>query len=428
MPFQKLQEHLNLSAISIKGNNEENIQQAYTLGKFPSGPKQEGQAGQYVIPISRGARSIGELRLLPKQKQELNPDFLLLVANIIAQPLHQWIKSRGVKLTGTAPHTFLPKAMIAYSRPMVNIFNMVSKVVDTNTTILILGESGAGKERVANEIHFQGGRKNRPFVSVNCAAIPQELIESELFGHKKGAFTGAHQDRQGKFEQADGGTLFLDEVGDLSLEAQSKLLRALQDKTITKVGGNQSKRYDVRVIAATNIDLQERVEQGLFREDLFYRLNVFPITVPPLRQRKDDIIPLTNYFVSKFSREVNKNIKRVSTSALDMLMAYHWPGNVRELANTIERAILMSDNGVIQGQNLPPSLQMPDGNPTQSSLEQSLNQLEQDMIIDALKSCGGNMRKASELLGTSERKMGLRIQRYNIDLKRFKKTYKNVDK
>ena len=243
----------------------------------------------------------------------------------------------------------------------------------------------------------------------------------------QGGFYWSRNDRKGKFEEAHGGTLFLDEIGDLSLEAQCKLLRVLQDKEVVKVGSNESNYFDVRVIAATNVNLEQKVRLGEFRSDLYYRLNVFPINIPPLRFRKDDIIPLSDFFVNKFSREVDKKIKRISTSALDMLMAYHWLGNVRELANVIERAVLMSENGVLQGRDLPPSLQMPDNLTQKSSLELRLQQVEKDLIIDCLRSYKGNIRQAAIHLGLTERKMGLRIKRYQIDRLKFKKNDINVD-
>lgn len=424
-PLELVKFYLDLDAVYITGSNEEDIQQEYGIGTPPQ-PKDPRKV--LSVPISRGERSIGYLQLYKEKINSLDFNLIELVASIFAQPLHQWIKSRRVELVGRAKNEFKPHAVIASSRPMAKVFTLMKKVLDTNTNVLILGESGVGKEKIAHEIHYQGIRKKGPFISVNCAAIPNELIESELFGHVKGAFTGADKDRIGKFEEAHNGTLFLDEIGDLSLEAQCKLLRVLQDREVVKVGSNKSNIYDVRVIAATNADLEDKVRSGEFRNDLYYRLNVFPIKIPPLRFRKDDIIPLSDFFVNKFSREIGKKIKRISTSALDMLMAYHWPGNVRELANVIERAVLMSENGVVQGCDLPPSLQLPEEELISSSLELKLQQVEKDVIIDCLKSYKGNMRKAAMNLGITERKMNLRVKRYKIDRMKFKKSYTDVAK
>jgi len=379
-----------------------------------------------IIPVRRAKRVIGILQIEGQKLGQISDSLLILLGNLFANPLHQWVKSCRInKATTEGPKTtFNPQTMIGHSKLMIEVFSMMEKVFKSNITVLILGESGVGKERVANEIHLSGVHSGGPLVSLNCAAIPTDLIESELFGHEKGAFTGAIDKKIGKFELAHEGTLFLDEVGDLPIEAQAKILRAIQEKKVTRIGGKTSINCDVRIIAATNVDLEKRIKERRFREDLFYRLNVFPISIPPLRERKDDIIPLSDHFIKKFSRENNKNIRRISTSALDMFMAYDWPGNIRELANVIERAVLMSDDGVISGRDLPPSLQMPDDDHIVSigSLESYLNQVEKDIIIDSLKSNKGNMRKASSKLGLTERKMGLRVMRHNINLKRFKKS------
>ena len=424
-PLELIKKNLDLSYICINGLYEEDIQQVYSIGKLNT---DESLSNLLSFPISRGERPIGYLRLCHNHINELDLNLVELITTILAQPLHQWIKSRTVELMGHSTNEFKPHTMIATSRPMGTVFSLIKKILDTKTTVLLLGESGVGKEKVAHEIHYQGNRKQGPFICVNCAAIPSELVESELFGHKKGAFTGAIDDRKGKFEEAHQGTLFLDEIGELSLEVQCKLLRVLQDKEVVKVGSNKSDIYDVRVVAATNVNLEEKVSKGEFRKDLYYRLNVFPIKIPPLRNRKDDIIPLSDFFVNKFSREASKRIIRISTSALDMLMAYHWPGNVRELANVIERAVLMSENGVLQGRDLPPSLQLPEKSHPISSLELRLQQFERDIIIDSLKAHKGNMRQAALNLGITERKMNLRVRRYNIDRSKFKKNNVNVGK
>ena len=244
---------------------------------------------------------------------------------------------------------------------MTAIYLRIVQVAGADTTCLIRGESGTGKELVAAAIHFHSNRRGQPFVKVNCAALSDHLLESELFGHEKGAFTGALHTRIGRFEEAQGGTLVLDEIGDFSPMVQVKLLRVLQERTFERVGSNVTQKADVRILAATNRDLEQAVEAGTFRQDLYYRINVFPILLPPLRERRDDILLLANFFVDKYARRMGKQVRRISTPAINMMMAYHWPGNVRELENCIEHAVLLSQDGVISGHHLPPTLQMPDG-------------------------------------------------------------------
>jgi Nif-specific regulatory protein len=306
---------------------------------------------------------------------------------------------------------------------MQEVYSLIDKVRDAPTTVLILGESGVGKEKVAEAIHFSSSRAEGPFVKVNCAALPESLIESELFGHERGAFTGATAARRGRFESADGGTIFLDEIGDVPLSIQTKLLRVIQEKEFDRIGGPTVK-VSVRIVAATNRDLEEMVREGKFREDLYYRLNVFPIVVPPLRVRKTDIMLLADHFTEKFSRELGKTITRISTPAIDMLMAYHWPGNVRELENCMERAAILATDGVIHGYHLPPSLQMEKGNGAgekrRGTLKEMIQGIEKEIIVEELKRSGGNMAKASRALGITERIMGLRIAQFELDPALFK--------
>ncbi len=315
-----------------------------------------------------------------------------------------------------------PANIIGNTKPMISLYKMIDKIAKTNATTLVLGESGVGKELVASAIHFKSRRNENPFIKFNCAALPESIVESELFGHEKGAFTGALSTRQGRFELAHTGTIFLDEVGELSLSVQAKLLRIIQEKEFERVGGSKTIKVDVRVIAATNRNLEELIKSGLFREDLYYRLNIFPITVPPLRERKTDILLLADYFVEKYNAANHKGIRRISTTSIDMLMRYHWPGNVRELQNCIERAVILSEDNVIHGYHLPPTLQTAEssGTPYTGSLQQKLDAIEKEMIMEALKRTQGNMSRAALQLGLSDRIMGLRIKKFDIDYRKFR--------
>jgi Nif-specific regulatory protein len=308
------------------------------------------------------------------------------------------------------------------SGPMRQIYEQVAQVAASNTTVLIRGESGTGKELIAHAIHYNSLRAKKPLVKVSCAALPDSLIESELFGYEKGAFTGAEARKKGRFELAEGGTLFLDEIGDVNPGTQVKLLRVLQEREFERVGGTETLKANVRLVAATNKDLEKAMASGAFREDLYYRLNVFTLFVPPLRERKPDLLTLADHFLEKFAREHGRPIKRISTPAIDMLASYHWPGNVRELENTIERAVLMCDGEVIHGHHLPPSLQTAEasGTVTRVSLKDAIVAYEKDLIQDALKTTRGNRAKAARLLDTTERIINYKVRSYDIDSKRFR--------
>jgi Nif-specific regulatory protein len=257
---------------------------------------------------------------------------------------------------------------------------------------------------------------------VNCAALPESLIESELFGHEKGSFTGAVGRKKGRFEMAEGGTLFLDEIGDLSPAMQVKLLRVLQEREFERVGGTETVKVNVRLIAATNVDLEQAVQGGSFRSDLYYRLNVFSIYLPTLRERKTDILLLADHFLEKYGRQNGRSIKRISTPAIDMLTSYHWPGNVRELENVVERATLVCEGNVIHGYHLPPTLQTAEGSGTvtRMSLQQAVETYEKDLIMDALKTTRGNRARAARMLDTTERILGYKVEKYEIDCKRYR--------
>lgn len=313
-------------------------------------------------------------------------------------------------------------SIIGNSKPMREVHAMIERISHTRTTVLLLGESGVGKELVANAIHYNSPLASGPLVKFNCAALPENLIESEIFGHEKGAFTGAGNQRIGRFEEADGGTVFLDEIGELSLGMQTKLLRVIQERTFERVGGNKPIRVELRIITATNRNLAELVAAGKFREDLFYRLNVFPITIPPLRERGSDIITLAEHFVARFAKSNGKEIKRIATPAIDMLMSYHWPGNVRELENVMERVVILSDDNVIHGYNLPPSLQTgtASGTAGKTGLLAKLDIVSCEMIVDALQNSGGNMSEAARELGLTRHSLRLRMDHHGLDYRKYR--------
>ncbi|MHC4242062.1 MAG: sigma-54 interaction domain-containing protein, partial [Planctomycetota bacterium] len=260
-----------------------------------------------------------------------------------------------------------------------------------------------------------------PFVRVNCAALNENLLESELFGHEKGAFTGALQSRTGRIEEAECGTLFLDEIGDFSPVTQVKLLRVLQERQFERVGSNRTLKTNARIIVATNRDLEKAMDAGTFRQDFYYRVNIFPVFLPHLRDRKDDILLLADYFVEQYSSKLDKDVRRISTPAINMMVAYHWPGNVRELENCIERAVLLSSDGVIHGHHLPPTLQTSDASDTIGigSLQEKVNLFERDIIVDALKRCNGNLAATARDLQTTARIIGYKVKELGIDYKRY---------
>lgn len=303
---------------------------------------------------------------------------------------------------------FPPKEMIFLGEKMSAVYEMVKTVAVTSATVLIHGQSGTGKELVARIIHQLSPRRSRPFVAVHCAALADTLLESELFGHERGAFTGAIAARKGRFEMADGGTMFLDEVGDISPSMQVKLLRVLQERNFERVGGTKQVSVDIRIISATNKDLRAEVTEGRFREDLFYRLNVFPITLPPLVERRDAVVTLADYFLKKFSAGLNKKVKGLSKEAKRLLEGYAWPGNIRELQNVMERAVILA-KGTIEAEqlNIEPS-------PGPLSSQGLLRRLEKDAIEKVLEEAGGNRKKAAEVLGVSLRTLQYRIKEYGL--------------
>jgi len=316
------------------------------------------------------------------------------------------------------------RSLIGSGSAMQRVYELIGQVAETKANVLISGESGTGKELVARAIHAASDRRERPFVALNCGAIPENLLESELFGHVKGAFTGAVQNKEGLFETADSGTLFLDEVGELPPSLQVKLLRAIQERAIRRVGGTNDRRVDVRILAATNRRLEDEVAAGRFREDLYYRLNVIQIALPPLRERPEDVPLLVQHFVEKYARELGKEIGGASEEAMRRLLDHSYPGNVRELENVIERAVALSRGGTIEVDSLPPSLLRPPADgaarssilPTEgANLDNLVNDYERGLLLEALERAGGVKKRAAKLLGVSFRSFRYRLQKLGLD-------------
>ena len=387
------------------------------------------------IPLTINRKTVGVVGVDVVYRQDRDYDpllkFLAIVASMIAQALkvERFIEADKQRLLDENTHLkqelrerYDFSHIIGNSNPMRGVYEQVTQVARTNTTVMLRGESGTGKEMVAHAIHYNSLRAGKPFVRVSCAALPETLIESELFGYEKGAFTGAQTRKKGRFELADGGTLFLDEIGDLNLSTQIKLLRVLQEREFERLGGTETIKVNVRLIAATNKDMEHAIAGGQFREDLYYRLNVFTIFMPPLRERKPDVLLLADHFLEKYGREHGKHIKRISTPAIDMLTSYHWPGNVRELENIVERAVVVCETNVIHGHHLPPSLQTAEGSGTvmRLSLEAAVTAYERDLIQDALKTTRGNRARAAKMLDTTERIVSYKIKKYGIDCGRFR--------
>ena len=361
----------------------------------------------------------GAIDYLPKpfeeQKLHLAVDRALAIRSILTE---------NVNLRREMRSKYNLEHIVAESRPMRLVMDMVRQVAATNATVLVLGESGTGKELVTRAIHEQSRRARGPFVAINCAAIADNLLESELFGHERGSFTGATDRRAGKFEMASGGTLFMDEIAEMSLEMQAKVLRAIETQEIERVGGSRPVRVDLRIIAATNKDLRREVERGDFREDLFFRVNVFPILLPPLRDRREDILPLALFFLRKFAEEMGRRMPCLSASAERMLVEHLWPGNVRELRNTIERVSILLEGNEIRGSDVAAVLQPPGGVVAGSGRASgtaclaaggfSLDDHERTLLMEALSRAGGNKSRAAKLLGISRAKLRYRLEKFGI--------------
>jgi Nif-specific regulatory protein len=382
--------------------------------------------GREVVGALSADRPVASLSYLQEEARILS-----IIASLIAQAVRlrrsaqeerERLVEENLRLQDELKDGFRPPNIIGNSKAMQSVYELIAQVSTSNTSVLLRGETGVGKELVAHAIHHASRRATKPFIKVNCAALPIGVIESELFGHEKGAFTGAVESRKGRFELAQGGTLFLDEIGDFSPAMQIKLLRVLQEREFERVGGTATLKTDVRLIAATNRNLEKLIENGQFREDLYYRLNVFPVHVPPLRKRGTDILLLADHFVERYSKQNNRKVARISTTASNMLTAYDWPGNVRELENCIERAVLLTDEEAIHGHHLPPSLRTAESRWTdpRETLATALEAVEKELIIEALKSSYGKIAPAAASLGITERIMGLRLRRYRIEPKMFR--------
>ncbi len=340
----------------------------------------------------------------------------VLIRNIVER---KQLVSENRLLRQQLSERFSVEGIISESSEMGRVLNIAGRVADSNASVLITGETGTGKELIAKSVHFSGSRHDKPFVAVNCAALPDNLLESELFGHEKGAYTGADRQRKGRFETADGGTLFIDEVGEIPLSLQVKLLRVLQEKTFERIGSSIPLKANARIVAATNRDLEAMVRDGTFRQDLFYRLNVVSIRIPPLRDRREDIPPLAEVFVRRFASENNKRIAGISREAMDTLMKYSYPGNVRELENIIQQSVVLSRGETIMVNDLPVRLHedIQNAGSSQSgraSFTEKVEAFERSLILDALREAGQVQTRAAELLGISERHLRYKLKKYGM--------------
>ncbi len=404
-----------------------------------TGSRKAERVAFICVPIVHQNQIIGTMSIdrpvAAREELARDANYLKLIADVLAESVfrirtqmeeRRSLMEENRRLKLQLDDRYRPGNIIGNCNSMRRVYEQIAQVAESPATVLIRGESGTGKELVARAIHCSSPRKNGPLITVNCAALPENLIESELFGHEKGSFTGAQQQRKGRFELANGGTLFLDEIGDISLPVQVRLLRVLQERAFERVGGHETITVNVRVIAATSRNLEKIMTEDRFREDLYYRLNVFPIHLPPLRERRPDIVLLADSFVKKYSEAYQKSIARISTAAINMMMAYHWPGNVRELENCIERAVLTTTDQVIHGYNLPPSLQTSEETntaiiPTEGgSLRDLLDTYEREIIIDALKRHRGNRTAAAKHLKTTARIMNYAIDRLHIEADNFR--------
>ncbi len=387
-----------------------------------------------AVPIKAGGKVVGVLSADKEVSKRDSLDdytrFLNMVATLIANTFSLERKIEEEKRTLEDEKRALEaelrrvydrlhiEGIVGRSRKILEVIELVRRVAPTSATVLLRGESGVGKELFARAIHFLSPRANKPFVAVNCGAIPETLLEAELFGYEKGAFTGAYSSKKGKFEMANGGTIFLDEIGELPLHLQVKLLRVLQEKEIERLGGTKPIKVDVRIIAATNRDLERMVREGKFREDLYYRLSVIPIFIPPLRERKEDIPPLVQHFLERFSKEYKKEV-RISQEVMEAFLRYEWRGNVRELQNVIERMVILDTDGVLTAEDLPPEIRKEQKGQRASVPEGgTIWEVEKRLIEKALEESGFVIKEAAKKLGMTPRQVSYRIRKYGIRLPR----------
>ncbi len=340
----------------------------------------------------------------------------IMIRNILERKL---LISENRLLRTQLSERFAFQGIISQSSTMAQVMNIAGRVASSNATVLVTGETGTGKELIAKAVHFASSRREQPFIVVNCAALPETLLESELFGHEKGAFTGADRLRRGRFEMAAGGTLFIDEVGEIPLSLQVKLLRVLQEKAYERVGSSTSLVADVRIVAATNRDLESMISEGSFRSDLYYRLNVVSIRIPPLRDRRDDIPPLIDAFIQRFSKENDKQITGISREAMDVLMKYSYPGNIRELENIVQQSVVLSRSSTITRDDLPIRVSEPHPeacgkDEMQGTFTEKVEAFEQAMILGAMKAAGNVQTRAAEQLGISERHLRYKLKKYGM--------------
>jgi two-component system response regulator AtoC len=356
-----------------------------------------------IAAIREGAYDYVEKPFCPEKVE-------LLIRNLVE---HHNLVEENITLRQKVENRYSFEGIIAKSPKMIKIFELIQTVAPTGATVLITGESGTGKEVVARAIHHQSHRHNKPFI-VSSAALPESLLESELFGYEKGSFTGAVERRKGKFEAADKGTLFLDEIGEIDANTQVHLLRALKEKKITRIGGNEEIEVDVRIIAATNTNLRTMTEEGKFREDLYYRLNVVIMDLPPLRNRREDILPLAEHFLKKYAKENNKRIKNFSAEAVEFMLNYHWRGNVRELENIVERGVILSKDETISLTELPKELTSP-----AAKEGKTLGALERNHILKVLEETGGNVAQTAKILGIHRMTLYNKLKKYSIDVNKI---------
>jgi Nif-specific regulatory protein len=375
----------------------------------------------FCVPIKDSNHVIGSLSVDRLFEETESPDedvrLLSIISILIAQKVamleqinkeKEQLNTENIRLKKELGKKYSFSNIIGNSHKMQEVFHLISQVAKSNANVLLLGESGTGKELVANAIHYNSLRTSNPFIKVNCAALPGNLVEAELFGYMKGAFTGASMQKAGKFELANNGTIFLDEIGSLLLESQGKLLRVIQERSFERVGGHRLISVDVRIIASTNRDLKKETDAGRFRQDLFYRLNVFPIKLPSLSERGEAILPLAEYFLARYSTEFGKKTTRFTDEARNLLVSYHWPGNIRELQNVIERAVILAENE-IDAMHLKLDAEVSSGHQ-----EKYLKSVEKDTIVKILSETGGNRKKAADRLGISLRTLQYRIKEYGL--------------